>query len=162
VQELLPQSLDKRIQEGEEFIVHSGAPPAAVTRRAEEVQVASRVVNAGVASYDVGDWIIWEYVLEYIKDKKYVSLGIITAVEDDGTLLVKWYRTQKNEFNLNGRYRCYNHRHREHVPASSVIYVFSDEFRLKKDGSIPCRDRRKLENLKLGDIYDLTDPPQPP
>jgi hypothetical protein len=149
--------------EGEEFIVHGGAPPTVLDRRVDNVNLVRDVVVANGASYEAGTWVIWEYTLEYIEDKKYLHMGRIMEMSEDRSIAhVKWFRTHNNEFRISGRYKCYNHRHREEVPINSIIYVFGKEFRLNKDGSIPSKDRSLLEVMRLGSTYCLEDPPQPP
>lgn len=154
---------EKEFQEGEEFIVHAGATRGVVNRRGENANIVRDVIVASVAKYSVDSWIIWEYSLDYIPNKKYLHMGRIMSLDENSTIAyVKWYRTHNNEFRISGRYRCYNHRHREAVPVGSIIYVFTSDFTFNKDGTIPARDRNRLELLRLGKTYCLEDPPQPP
>jgi hypothetical protein len=149
----------------QEFIVHAGCSRGELLRRAEDEEIRRTDREpARLEDVGVGNWLIWEYTLNYLPDRKYLSMGKVMEIDKvEDILKVKWFRVVTNEFNVEGRFRCYTHgSHRESVPISSVVYIFDDNFTLNRDGSIPVRHRQRLLSYQFGKTHDLSCPPEPP
>lgn len=149
----------------QEFIAHAGCSRGELQRRAEDVVIRrTERQSARLEDVSVGNWLIWEYTLDYLPDRKYLSMGKVMEIDKvEDVLKVKWFRVVTNEFNVEGRFRCYTSgSHRESVPVSSIVYIFEDNFTLNKDGSIPVRHRQRLLSYQFGKTHDLSCPPEPP